>query len=70
MNYKHIYYIYIYIYIYIYESNSYQVCEKPIGNQSFIPRDMDVVCVPCYEEKYAQKCAKCTGVSFSDVIQF
>ncbi len=38
------------------------VCKKPIGNQSFIPRDQEVVCVPCYEEHYAQRCLKCNGV--------
>ena len=38
-------------------------CKEPIRNKSFIPRDEQVVCVPCYEDKYAQRCTKCVGVS-------
>ena len=37
-------------------------CQKPIGNNSFIPRDEHVICIPCYEEKFAQRCKKCNGV--------
>ena len=37
-------------------------CNQPIGNKSFIPRDDRVICVPCYESNYAQKCSKCSGV--------
>lgn len=40
-------------------------CNQPIGNKSFIPRDDRVICVPCYESNYAQKCVKCSGVSSS-----
>lgn len=39
------------------------VCKQPIGNKRFIPRDNEFVCVPCYEEQFAQRCAKCNGVS-------
>jgi len=39
-----------------------KVCLQPIGSKSFIPRDQEVVCVPCYEEQYAQRCLKCNGV--------
>jgi hypothetical protein len=39
-----------------------KVCRQPIGTKSFIPRDQEVVCVPCYEENYAQRCMKCNGV--------
>ncbi|XP_061176535.1 prickle planar cell polarity protein 3-A-like isoform X2 [Saccostrea echinata] len=38
------------------------VCKQPIRNMSFIPRDNEAVCVPCYEEQFAQKCSKCNGV--------
>ncbi|CAI2736427.1 unnamed protein product [Schistosoma spindalis] len=34
-------------------------CKQPIGAKSFVPKDDGVVCVPCYEEKYSQKCCKC-----------
>ncbi|MDG6100489.1 hypothetical protein EXU34_23960, partial [Alteromonas sp. ZYF713] len=37
-------------------------CKQPIGAKSFIPRDNQVVCVPCYEAKYAQRCTKCSEV--------
>lgn len=39
------------------------VCKEPIKNKSFIPRGDEVVCIPCFENKYAQRCAKCNGVS-------
>ncbi|CAI9738390.1 planar cell polarity 3-A-like isoform X2 [Octopus vulgaris] len=38
------------------------VCKEAIKNKSFIPRGDEVVCIPCFENKYAQKCAKCNGV--------
>ncbi|KAG5444180.1 Four and a half LIM domains protein 2, variant 2 [Clonorchis sinensis] len=37
-------------------------CKQPIGAKSFIPRENQVVCVPCYEAKYAQRCTKCSEV--------
>ncbi|KAH8862431.1 Four and a half LIM domains protein 2 [Schistosoma japonicum] len=37
-------------------------CKQPIGAKSFIPRENQVVCVPCYEAKYAQRCTKCSDV--------
>ena len=40
-----------------------KVCNQPIGTKSFIPREQEVVCVPCYEEQYAQRCMKCVQVS-------
>jgi len=39
-----------------------KVCNTRIGTKSFIPRDNDSVCVPCYEQQYAQRCLKCNGV--------
>ena len=40
-----------------------KVCRQPIGVKTFIPRDQEAVCVPCYEEQYAQRCVQCNGVS-------
>ena len=40
-----------------------QECRQPISNKSFIPRDQHVVCITCYEQQYAQRCTKCSGVS-------
>ena len=45
-------------------------CKEPIRNKSFIPRDEQVVCVPCYEDKYAQRCTKCVGVSATKTRSF
>ena len=42
-----------------------KVCQQPISNKSFIPREQEVVCVPCYEDQYAQRCMKCNGVSYT-----
>ncbi|XP_064628367.1 prickle planar cell polarity protein 3-A-like isoform X2 [Lineus longissimus] len=38
------------------------VCKQPIGSKSFIPKDNDVVCIPCYEDQFAQRCLACNGV--------
>lgn len=40
------------------------VCKNPIGTKSFIPRENDMYCTGCYEEKFATRCIKCTQVSF------
>ncbi|VEL13814.1 unnamed protein product [Protopolystoma xenopodis] len=37
-------------------------CTQPIGAKSFIPRENQVVCVGCYEAKYAQRCTQCQSV--------
>lgn len=34
-------------------------CENPIGTKSFIPREKDIYCAGCYEEKFATRCVKC-----------
>lgn len=40
------------------------VCKTPIGTKSFIPREQDIYCSGCYEEKFATRCVKCTKVIF------
>lgn len=46
------------------------VCKNPIGTKSFIPREQEIYCAGCYEEKYATRCIKCNKVSdFSFVCQ-
>lgn len=38
-------------------------CAKPIGNNSFVPKEEGkLICMPCYNEKYAQRCGKCGEV--------
>lgn len=37
-------------------------CKQPIEDQSFVPRNQVVVCVPCYEKHHAQRCYQCKGV--------
>ncbi|PIO64342.1 LIM domain protein, partial [Teladorsagia circumcincta] len=34
-------------------------CKNPIGTKSFIPKNEDVYCGSCYEEKFATRCNKC-----------
>lgn len=38
------------------------VCKTPIGTKSFIPREQEIYCAGCYEEKYATRCIKCNQV--------
>lgn len=38
------------------------VCKTPIGTKSFIPREQDIYCSGCYEEKFATRCVKCSKV--------
>ncbi|KAF8790258.1 Four and a half LIM domains protein 2 like protein [Argiope bruennichi] len=38
------------------------VCKTPIGTRSFIPRDNDIYCTTCYEQKYATRCIKCNQI--------
>jgi LIM domain. len=40
------------------------VCKTPIGTKSFIPREQEIYCANCYEEKFATRCVKCNKVSF------
>ncbi|XP_054723998.1 four and a half LIM domains protein 2-like [Uloborus diversus] len=38
------------------------VCLTPIGTRSFIPRDDDIYCITCFEEKFATRCTKCRRI--------
>ena len=38
-------------------------CHNPIGTKSFIPKEHDIYCAKCYEDKFATKCIKCNKVS-------
>ena len=44
-------------------------CMQPIGVKTFIPKEGQPICVPCYEEKFAQKCVHCTKVYIFVVIK-
>ncbi|KAL6732954.1 hypothetical protein Aduo_003656 [Ancylostoma duodenale] len=37
-------------------------CKNPIGTKSFIPKNEEVYCGSCYEEKFATRCSKCRKV--------
>ncbi len=39
------------------------VCKNPIGTKSFIPKEHDIYCAKCYEDKFATKCTKCSKVN-------
>ncbi|XP_031814651.1 four and a half LIM domains protein 2 isoform X1 [Sarcophilus harrisii] len=34
-------------------------CQQPIGTKSFIPKDDQNFCVPCYEKQFAMQCVQC-----------
>ncbi|XP_067133704.1 four and a half LIM domains protein 2-like [Centruroides vittatus] len=38
------------------------VCKNPIGTKSFIPRDNDIFCTTCYEQKFSTRCIKCNQI--------
>jgi len=38
------------------------VCKTAIGTKSFIPREQDIYCSGCYEEKFATRCVKCIKI--------
>ncbi|KAF2903813.1 hypothetical protein ILUMI_02365 [Ignelater luminosus] len=46
------------------------VCKTPIGTQSFIPREQEIYCAKCYEEKYATRCIKCNKVITSGGVTY
>jgi hypothetical protein len=33
-----------------------------LGTKSFIPKEHDIYCAKCYEDKFATKCIKCSKV--------
>lgn len=37
-------------------------CQQPIGTKSFIPKDNQNFCVPCYEKQFAMQCVQCKKV--------
>lgn len=43
------------------------VCKVPIGTQSFIPREQEIYCAKCYEEKFATRCIKCNKVRLKEI---
>ncbi|KAG8587077.1 hypothetical protein GDO81_005561 [Engystomops pustulosus] len=34
-------------------------CQQPIGTKSFIPKENQNFCVPCYEKQFAMHCIQC-----------
>ncbi|XP_065163065.1 four and a half LIM domains protein 2 isoform X4 [Atheta coriaria] len=46
------------------------MCKTPIGTQSFIPREQEIYCAKCYEEKYATRCIKCNKVITSGGVTY
>ena len=43
------------------------VCSNPIGTKSFIPKENEIYCTACYEDKFATKCVKCGKVKHSEI---
>ncbi|XP_058801715.1 transforming growth factor beta-1-induced transcript 1 protein isoform X1 [Phymastichus coffea] len=38
------------------------VCKSPIGTKSFIPREQEIYCAGCYEDKFSTRCVKCNKI--------
>ncbi|XP_015793887.1 four and a half LIM domains protein 2 isoform X2 [Tetranychus urticae] len=46
------------------------VCANPIGTRSFIPKDNEIYCTGCYEDKYATRCIKCSQIITSGGVTY
>ena len=46
------------------------VCQNTIGSNSFIPKNEEIYCIKCYEDKYATRCTKCKQVIVSGGVTF
>ncbi|VDP49255.1 unnamed protein product, partial [Soboliphyme baturini] len=46
------------------------LCKTPIGTKSFIPKNDEVYCGTCYEEKFATRCTKCKKVISSGGVTY
>ncbi|XP_022254825.1 LIM domain-containing protein unc-97-like [Limulus polyphemus] len=46
------------------------ICQNPIGTKSFIPRDNEIYCIGCYEEKFATRCIKCDQIITSGGVTY
>ncbi|GAB6023468.1 hypothetical protein CHUAL_008247 [Chamberlinius hualienensis] len=46
------------------------VCKTAIGTKSFIPRENDIYCTGCYEEKFATRCVKCNKIITSGGVTY
>jgi len=46
------------------------ICNNTIGTKSFIPKENDIYCTSCYEDKFATKCIKCNKVITSGGVTY
>ncbi|XP_067643192.1 trichohyalin isoform X2 [Eurosta solidaginis] len=46
------------------------ICKMAIGTKSFIPREQEIYCAGCYEEKFATRCIKCNKVITSGGVTY
>ncbi|XP_018016419.2 uncharacterized protein LOC108673145 [Hyalella azteca] len=46
------------------------VCKTAIGTRSFIPREQEIYCTGCYEEKFATRCIKCNKIITSGGVTY
>ncbi|CAB0009130.1 unnamed protein product [Nesidiocoris tenuis] len=46
------------------------VCKSAIGTKSFIPREQEIYCATCYEEKFATRCVKCNKIITSGGVTY
>ncbi|XP_032511304.2 prickle planar cell polarity protein 3 isoform X2 [Danaus plexippus] len=46
------------------------VCKKAIGTKSFIPREQEIYCTGCYENKFSTRCVKCNKIITQDGVTY
>ncbi|XP_032453170.1 zinc finger protein 850 isoform X2 [Nasonia vitripennis] len=46
------------------------VCKNAIGTKSFIPREQEIYCAGCYEDKFATRCVKCNKIITSGGVTY
>ncbi|XP_044010897.1 prickle planar cell polarity protein 3-A isoform X3 [Aphidius gifuensis] len=46
------------------------VCKNAIGLKSFIPREQEIYCAGCYEDKFATRCIKCNKIITSGGVTY
>jgi len=45
-------------------------CQIPIGTKSFVPKNDEIFCSECYENKFATRCVKCCEIIMSNGVMF
>ncbi|XP_067140319.1 prickle planar cell polarity protein 3-like isoform X2 [Centruroides vittatus] len=46
------------------------ICQNPIKIENFIPKDNEIYCSSCYEQKFFVKCIKCKHIITTDELKY